>query len=99
MASHVQGAAIPSHTLIIWLVLQYQAASTVFEFLEGWERAYVSEETGFVMIEGAGFAESRRYTCQFFDKPNVEVSLRPLLTCSGTRGWATACVCCGGGDP
>ena len=74
-----QGAAVLCCCLTLLNLLQYQAASTVFEFSEGWERAYVSEDTGLVMIEGAGFAQTRSYTCQFFDRPNLEVRLHSLF--------------------
>jgi hypothetical protein len=30
------------------------------------------------MIEGAGFSPIRQYTCQFFDRPNLEVSKTTL---------------------
>ena len=53
--------------------LQYQDASTIFKYSEGWERAYVLDDSGLVVVEGAGFSSEREYKCQFFDKANLEV--------------------------
>jgi len=55
--------------------LQYQVASTAFEYFEGWTRASVSEDSGLVQIEGAGFLPARKYMCQYFDKANLEVNV------------------------
>ena len=49
-------------------------ASTVFEYVEGWNGASVSDDSGLVIIEGAGFSTIRSYECQFFDKANLEAA-------------------------
>ena len=54
---------------------QYQIASTIFEFFQGWERAFVDDDSGLVVIEGAGFAPSREYVCLYYDNAVIEVRL------------------------
>lgn len=57
---------------------QYQVASTIFEFFEGWERAFVDDDSGLVIIEGAGFAPGRQYVCIYYDNAVIEVNVCQL---------------------
>ena len=72
---------------------QYQIASTIFEFFEGWERATVDDDSGLVMIEGAGFSPARQYVCLYYDNAVIEVKfccsvcLYGMCKCCIERCW------------
>lgn len=56
----------------MFVVMQFNDASTHFEFRQGWSTAFASAST--VTVTGAGFESGDQYTCEFSDTQDPRVS-------------------------